>query len=62
MKEKGPIQSKLDNGQCPRCHCNLPAVEVHGHIQCQVCHLYISECCNGETGETDVICTNRASK
>lgn len=44
----GKIQKLLDNNQCPRCRTNLPPVEVHGHVQCAVCKLYINECCQGE--------------
>lgn len=32
---------------CPRCGHDSP-VEVHGHIQCGFCHLYLEECCTGE--------------
>jgi len=44
----GKIQELLNNNQCPRCQTNLKPVEVHGHVQCSVCHLYINECCQGE--------------
>ena len=38
-----------NNNLCPHCLCSLPPVEVHGHVQCSVCHLVINECCQGET-------------
>jgi hypothetical protein len=47
----GKMQQLLDNNQCPRCRCSLPPVEVHGHVQCSSCKLYINECCTGEQGE-----------
>jgi len=46
--EAGKMQELLDQGKCPRCRTLLPPVEVHGHVQCAVCHLYIDECCQGE--------------
>lgn len=42
------IDSRLADGLCPRCMSKLPPVEVHGHVQCTSCHLYIQECCTGE--------------
>jgi len=44
----GKMQELLNNNQCPRCQTSLKPVEVHGHVQCAVCHLYINECCQGE--------------
>jgi hypothetical protein len=46
--QSGKIKERLDNNQCPRCLCELPPVEVHGHVQCATCNLYIQECCQGE--------------
>ena len=48
MGAPGKIAELLRNNQCPRCHTALPPIEVHGHIQCAVCKLYINECCQGE--------------
>ena len=47
-KGDGSMQQLIDNNQCPRCQTTMPPVDVHGHLQCSVCHLVISECCQGE--------------
>jgi len=47
----GTLQKRMDAGRCPRCDTSLQPVEVHGHVQCAVCKLYINECCQGETAE-----------
>jgi hypothetical protein len=47
-KGDGTFAKRLAAGQCPRCQTQMPPVDVHGHIQCLVCHLVISECCQGE--------------
>jgi hypothetical protein len=44
----GSWQRAIDAGLCPRCHSS-GTVEVHGHVQCSVCKLYVNECCSGET-------------
>ena len=47
----GSMAKHLANGLCPRCQTNMPPVDVHGHLQCSVCHLVISECCQGEQAD-----------
>jgi hypothetical protein len=37
---------------CPLCNCPTEPIEVHGHIQCQICHGNYSPCCNGETNDS----------
>ncbi len=49
----GSIARLISDGLCPRCQSSIPPVEVHGHIQCAVCKLVISECCQGETADTE---------
>lgn len=44
----GSMQRAIDAGLCPRCH-SAGTIEVHGHVQCSVCKLYVNECCSGET-------------
>lgn len=44
----GSMQRAIDAGLCPRCHSS-GRVEVHGHVQCSVCKMYVDECCSGET-------------
>ena len=35
-------------GRCPRCGCDKPKIEVHGHYQCADCKCVTKECCEGE--------------
>ncbi len=53
----GTFAKQLAAGLCPRCQTNMPPVDVHGHIQCSVCHLVISECCQGEQADEFTNCT-----
>jgi len=32
---------------CPFCHTPLVVIEVHGHLQCDVCHNVVETCCEG---------------
>ena len=52
-KGDGSIARLISDGLCPRCQASIPPVEVHGHIQCAICKLVISECCQGETADTE---------
>lgn len=47
-KGDGSMQRAIEAGLCPRCHSS-GTVEVHGHVQCSVCKMYVDECCSGET-------------
>lgn len=47
----GSMQRAIDAGLCPRCHSS-GRVEVHGHVQCSVCKMYVHECCSGETASS----------
>ena len=49
----GSMARHIADGLCPRCQSSIPPVEVHGHIQCATCKLGISECCQGETADTE---------
>lgn len=35
--------------RCPRCQCAMTPIEVHGHLQCEVCKSNVQDCCQGET-------------
>lgn len=52
----GTFSKLLSEGRCPRCHSEM-RVEVHGHVQCGVCKMYVDECCSGETAS----CTTSVS-
>ena len=41
----GSMQKNIRDGLCPRCQTQMRPIEVHGHVQCAVCHLVIEECC-----------------
>ena len=47
----GSWQKLLEEGRCVRCHSST-LVEVHGHVQCSVCKMYVHECCTGETASS----------
>ena len=55
QKGDGSWQKLLDEGRCVRCH-SVTMVEVHGHVQCSVCKMYVYECCSGETSASLVSC------
>lgn len=42
---------KACEGHCPRCLAT-GRVEVHGHVQCANCGLYLVPCCEG-SGDAD---------
>ena len=46
---KAPVKKK--RGRPPRCHTAASPVEVHGHYQCSVCKMVISDCCQGERND-----------
>lgn len=50
----GSMQRNIRDGLCPRCQTQMQPVEVHGHVQCSVCHLVIEECCQGETASCGI--------
>jgi hypothetical protein len=49
-----PVDDDTDQIWCSRCGMFAPPgavpglVWVHGHSQCEVCHLVVDECCQGE--------------
>ena len=50
----GSMGRLLADGLCPRCHTSIvhfPPVDVHGHYQCSVCKMVISDCCQGEKND-----------
>lgn len=49
----GALSRLISDGLCPRCHTVMPPVNVHGHVQCSVCKLVISECCQGERADEE---------
>jgi len=56
----GSMQRNIQDGLCPRCQTQMQPVEVHGHVQCAVCHLVIEECCQGETASCSFDSTDEA--
>ena len=50
-KGDGSMARLIKDGLCPRCHTAAPPVEVHGHYQCSVCKMVISDCCQGERND-----------
>jgi uncharacterized CHY-type Zn-finger protein len=34
---------------CSVCHQETTPIEIHGHIQCSVCKVNYSPCCQGES-------------
>ena len=49
----GEMSRRIADGLCPRCQTVMPPVDVHGHLQCSVCHLVINECCQGERADKE---------
>lgn len=46
---------------CPYCtHVGAP-VEVHGHLQCAVCHINIEPCCSGQEPNLSDSCNGKVS-
>jgi len=45
------MDSRLEQGCCPKCNIKLQFVEVHGHYQCVACKCVINDCCNGEQAQ-----------
>ena len=59
QKGDGSWQKLLDEGRCVRCH-SVTMVEVHGHVQCSVCKMYVSECCSGETASSSCVSSHES--
>jgi len=59
VKGDGSWAKLLAEGRCVRC-LNSTLVEVHGHVQCSVCKMYVSECCTGETASASCVSSHES--